>query len=153
MQAKRITKTSTIAVGAVFTLILLNGCTKKTNTSASTPPPPREPVMAAAREENRTQAQAQPRQAEPTPQQVASRQERISAEEKAQLDSSLAKLEDALFDYDKSTIRADALKMLQEHVTIIRTTLTKYPSEMVTLEGHADERGSSANQRQVLCPA
>ena len=55
----------------------------------------------------------------------------------------MAKLEDALFDYDKSTIRADALKVLQEHVTVIRTTLTKYPSQMVTLEGHADERGSS----------
>ena len=99
--------------------------------------------MAAAREENRTQAQAPQRQAEPTPQRTASRPERISAEEKAQLDSSLAKLEDALFDYDKSTIRADALKVLQEHVTVIRTTLTKYSSEIVTLEGHADERGSS----------
>lgn len=143
MQAKRITKTSTIAVGAVFSLILLNGCTKKTNQASSTPPPPREPVVAAVREENRTQAQAPQRQAEPTPPQTASRPERISVEEKAQLDSSLAKLEDALFDYDKSTIRADALKVLQEHVTVIRTTLTKYPSQMVTLEGHADERGSS----------
>ncbi len=140
---QRITKTSTIAVGALFSLILLNGCAKKPNQAVATPPPPREPVMAAAREENRTQAQAPQRQAEPTPQRTASRPERISAEEKAQLDSSLAKLEDALFDYDKSTIRADALKVLQEHVTVIRTTLTKYPSQMVTLEGHADERGSS----------
>jgi peptidoglycan-associated lipoprotein len=52
-------------------------------------------------------------------------------------------LEDALFDYDKSTIRPDAVKALQDDTNVIKTTLAKYPTEKITIEGHTDERGSA----------
>ena len=67
----------------------------------------------------------------------------ISPAERATLNQSLARLEDALFDYDKATIRPDAMHALQDDVTVIKTTLAKYPNEMVKIEGHADERGSA----------
>ena len=134
--------TKTIALGGVFFLTLLSACSKKPVTaSTSAAPPPRDPVVAATRQAD--PAPARTRQAEPTPAPQAARNNNITADEKARLDSSLAKLEDALFDFDKATIRADAAKVLQSDVDVIRNTLTKYPNEMVTLEGHADQRGSA----------
>ena len=135
--------TKTITLGGVIFLTLLSGCNKKPAMASTTPPPPpREPVVAAARQPEA--APARTRQAESTPTPQPTRNNNIiTAAEKAQLDSSLAKLEDALFDFDKATIRPDAAKVLQSDVDVIRNTLTKYPSEMVTLEGHADQRGSA----------
>jgi len=66
----------------------------------------------------------------------------ISSEERALLNDRLAHLEDAMFDYDKSTIRADAATALKDDVGVIRGILTSYPSETLRIEGHCDERGS-----------
>ena len=74
---------------------------------------------------------------------VASNNGRMNAAERKALNESLARMEDALFDYDTANIRPDAMKALQEDVTVIKTTLAKYPSEVVKIEGHCDERGSA----------
>ncbi len=66
----------------------------------------------------------------------------ISAEERKVLNDRLAHLEDALFDYDKSTIRTDAATALKDDVAVIRGILANYSSEKLTIEGHCDERGS-----------
>jgi len=66
----------------------------------------------------------------------------ISSEERKVLNDRLAHLEDALFDYDKSTIRADAATALKEDVGVISGILANYPSEKLRIEGHCDERGS-----------
>jgi peptidoglycan-associated lipoprotein len=66
----------------------------------------------------------------------------ITAEDRAELNGRLAHLEDALFDYDKSTIRADAATALKEDVGVIRGILAKDPNEKLRIEGHCDERGS-----------
>ena len=60
-----------------------------------------------------------------------------------QLSDELAKLEDALFDYDQSTIRSDASVALRDDVNVIRGILADYPSQKLVIEGHADERGSA----------
>jgi len=59
------------------------------------------------------------------------------------LDQYLAKLEDALFDYDKATIRSDASAALRDDVAVIRGILADYPNQKLVIEGHADERGSA----------
>jgi peptidoglycan-associated lipoprotein len=58
------------------------------------------------------------------------------------LNDRLAKMEDALFDYDKTTIRADAATALKDDVGVIRDILAAYPTQKLVIEGHADERGS-----------
>jgi peptidoglycan-associated lipoprotein len=58
------------------------------------------------------------------------------------LNESLARMGDALFDYDKSTIRTDATSALQDDAGIIRGILADYPSQKLVIEGHCDERGS-----------
>jgi peptidoglycan-associated lipoprotein len=62
---------------------------------------------------------------------------------KKRLNEYLAKLEDALFDYDQSTIRSDASVALRDDVNVIREILADYPSQKLIIEGHADERGSA----------
>jgi peptidoglycan-associated lipoprotein len=59
------------------------------------------------------------------------------------LNEKLARLEDALFDFNQSTIRADATVALRDDVGVIRDILADYPSQKLTIEGHADERGSA----------
>jgi peptidoglycan-associated lipoprotein len=58
------------------------------------------------------------------------------------LNDRLAKMEDALFDYHKTTIRADAATALKDDVGVIRDILAAYPNQKLVIEGHADERGS-----------
>jgi peptidoglycan-associated lipoprotein len=58
------------------------------------------------------------------------------------LNQRLSKLEDALFDYDQSTIRSDASVALKDDVGVIRGILSDYPTQKLIIEGHADERGS-----------
>ena len=62
---------------------------------------------------------------------------------KKRLNEYLAKLEDALFDYDQSTIRSDASVALRDDVNVIREILADYPNQKLIIEGHADERGSA----------
>jgi peptidoglycan-associated lipoprotein len=58
------------------------------------------------------------------------------------LNERLAHLSDALFDYDKASIRDDARRALDEDVKVIRDILADYPSQKLIIEGHCDERGS-----------
>lgn len=72
----------------------------------------------------------------------SSRPSGITAADRAELNGRLAHLEDALFDYDKSSIRADAAGALKEDVSVIRGILAKDPNEKLRIEGYCDERGS-----------
>jgi len=80
----------------------------------------------------------------PAPRPVAQtpRSTAMPAAVRAQLNELLAKLEDALFDYDKAVIRTDATTALRDDVGVVRDILSTYPSQKLLIEGHADERGS-----------
>lgn len=66
----------------------------------------------------------------------------MTPQERATLNEKLARLNDALFDYDKSTIRDDASTVLKADVGVIRDILANYPNQKLLVEGNADERGS-----------
>jgi len=101
---------------------------------APTPSQPsaRTPAVAAV---SRPPAEGQP------PQQAKSTS--MPADVRKKLEEYLAKLEDALFDYDQSTIRSDAGAALKDDVNVIRGILADYPNQKLVIEGHADERGSA----------
>jgi peptidoglycan-associated lipoprotein len=80
--------------------------------------------------------------AKPAPQAPAAKPTKPTPQERQTLSEKLARLEDALFDYDKSAIRADASTALRDDVGVIRDILTNYPSQKLLIEGHCDERGS-----------
>ncbi len=67
----------------------------------------------------------------------------MTPQELATLNERLARLEDALFDYDRAAIRTDASTILKDDVGVIRDILANYSSQKLVIEGHADERGSA----------
>jgi peptidoglycan-associated lipoprotein len=52
-------------------------------------------------------------------------------------------VQDALFDYDKNEIRADAQDTLTRDATALKTILADFPNATIVVEGHCDERGSA----------
>jgi peptidoglycan-associated lipoprotein len=103
------------------------------------------PVVAAAPVRAATPAPRPSTAVKVTPSQSAEtrRSATMTPQERATLTERLARLEDALFDYDKATIRTDATTALKDDVGVIRDILTNYPSQKLVIEGNADERGSS----------
>lgn len=123
------------------------GCAKK-KVAALTPPslpttaaaPSSTPAAAPARREESTPAAPVAATPKPTYPDAATR---------ARIDQLLARIEDAYFDYDKHTLRADAIKALQSDSTELRDILKDYPAYKLTIEGHADERGSAEYNLQL----
>lgn len=61
----------------------------------------------------------------------------------ASLTERMDQVQDVFFDYDKSEVREDARATLQRDVDIIKGILNDFPSVVISLEGHCDERGSA----------
>src|ERR1035438_9175329 len=117
------------------------GCKKKV-AAAAPPPPAPQPTAQAPRPQPVAQ---QPRTATQTPaaQQASQPQRLPNAATRARIDTLLARIEDAYFDYDKHTLRPDAIQALQTDSTELRDILKDYPDYKLTVEGHCDERGSA----------
>jgi peptidoglycan-associated lipoprotein len=118
------------------------GCKKKVAAAAAPPPPATQPAAAApltqpAAEQPRTVAQT------PAPARASEPPRTPNAVTRARIDTLLARIEDAYFDYDKHTLRADAIQALQADSTELRDILKDYPDYKLTVEGHCDERGSA----------
>jgi len=128
-----------IAVGMAG-ILSIAACHKKAPV-ASAPPPPT-PAVTAAAPAPVTASRASTPVAANRPNQAA-RSATMTPEERATLNERLAKLEDALFDYNKATIRTDATTVLKDDVGVVRDILSNYPSQKLVIEGYADERGSS----------
>ncbi len=117
------------------------GCKKKV-AAAAPPPPAPQPTAQAPRPQPVAQ---QPRTATqtPAPVQVSQPQRTPNAATRARIDTLLARIEDAYFDYNKYSLRPDAIQALQADSTELRDILKDYPDYKLTVEGHCDERGSA----------
>lgn len=132
----------TVATLSIFGI----GCAKK-KVAALTPPslpqttaaPSNTPAAAPARREET---------ARPAPV-AAAKPAYPDAATRAKIDQLLARIEDAYFDYDKHTLRPDAIKALQSDSAELRDILKDYPAYKLTIEGHADERGSAEYNLQL----
>ena len=122
------------------------GCAKK-KVAAAAPPPP--PTPAATSPSNSTPAPARSTPSTPAPTAAAVKPTYPDAATRARIDQLLARIEDAYFDYDQHTLRADAIKALQSDSTELRDILKDYPSYKLTIEGHCDERGSAEYNMQL----
>ena len=130
------------AVVATMALFLIgSGCAKK-KVSSIPPLPP----SAAATTASNSRPSAEPARpaAKPTQPAASTPASRYpDAATRARIDQLLARIEDAYFDYDKATLRADALSALEKDSTELRNILKDYPDYKLAIEGHADERGSA----------
>jgi peptidoglycan-associated lipoprotein len=128
-----------IALAAIS--LLGAACAKKKVAAAPPPPPPPSAASPAA-----TSRPSPPPRSTATTQSSAAtapEQRYPNAKTRARIDELLAKIEDAYFDYDKASLRPDAVKALQADSTELRDILKDYPSYKLTIEGHCDERGSA----------
>jgi len=138
---------NTLVTGlAAMAILSAAACSHKV--AAVNKPPDITPVAATpSQQPARTQVAAkQAAPPAPPPERVLATQTKQTTMPPAvrkRLDEYLAKLEDALFDYDKSTIRSDASVALRDDVNVIRGILADYPNQKLVVEGHADERGSA----------
>ena len=125
-------------VGIAALAMIGAGCAKKK--VASAPPAPPAPAAETPRSTPATtpaRRQTPPRQtaSAPTPREP-------NAATKARIDELLARISDAYFDYDKHTLRPDAIQTLQSDSAELRDILKDYPDYKLTIEGYCDERGS-----------
>jgi peptidoglycan-associated lipoprotein len=128
-----------LVVLAIATLTLLvPGCAKK-KVAAVTPAPPQPAVTKT------TPAPAAVQSASNTPAPVAParKPDYPDAATRARIDELLARIEDAYFDYDRHTLRPDAVKALEGDSKELRDILKDFPNYKLTVEGHCDERGSA----------
>jgi peptidoglycan-associated lipoprotein len=129
-------KRMVIAIAAAG--FLAAGCAKKPVAAAPPTPAAKAAPMAATKP---APPPAHTADAQPAP--AAAPETRYpNAATRARIDQLLAKIEDAYFDYDKASLRPDALQALSADSTELRDILKDYPDYKLTIEGHCDERGS-----------
>jgi len=62
---------------------------------------------------------------------------------RARIDELLGHIQDAYFDYDRHTLRADAVATLAADSKELATILNQFPDYKLRVEGYCDERGSA----------
>jgi len=126
----------------VIAAISIGGAACAKKKVAAAPPPAPQPVAEVSRPTpNRQPVRAAAAAAPATASMPESRFP--SAATRARIDELLAKIEDAYFDYNRHSLRPDAMQALQADSTELRDILKDYPGYKLTIEGHADERGSA----------
>jgi peptidoglycan-associated lipoprotein len=116
-------------------------CAKK-KVAAAPPPAPQPAAVApspAPERQQPVQAESRPTS---TPDSTPSSRTPDAATRR-HIDELLAKIDDAYFDYNQHTLRPDAVKALQADSVELRDILKDFPDYKLTIEGHADERGSA----------
>jgi peptidoglycan-associated lipoprotein len=137
-------KTFSVAVlGLAAMTVLGSGCAKKKVAAT----PPNTPTQSQPTQSTPTTTRnTDSRPTTPTPEDrtPATPSRTPDAVTKARIETLLARIEDAYFDYDQHTLRPDAIKALQADATELRDIIVQYPDYKLVIEGHADERGSEA---------
>jgi len=129
-----------ILIAVAVASLMTAACAKK-NVAAAKPPAAPAPAVAA-----KSTPPPAPRATPPAQQTAASNAPTSrypDAATKARIDALLAKISDAYFNYNEATLRPDAVKTLTADSTELRDILKDYPDYKLTIQGHADERGSA----------
>ena len=131
-----------LVIPAVAASFFFVGCAKKV---ALAPPPPQpQRTVTAANQTTNTASIPRPAPARatntaPSAADVSRFPDKATRD---RIDTLLGRISDAYFDYDKHTLRPDAVSTLQADSVELRDILKQYPDYKLVIEGHADERGS-----------
>jgi peptidoglycan-associated lipoprotein len=136
------TQTLTLLSAALAGFLSVAACHKIAPVAAR-PAPPTPVASATPRATPTPPARASAVKVAPSPSPATRRPTTLTPQERVTLNERLARLEDALFDYDRATIRSDATTVLKGDVEVIRGILANYPSQKLVIQGNADERGSA----------
>jgi peptidoglycan-associated lipoprotein len=139
MEISTVIRSRGLALAAIAAAAVATGCAKK-KAAAVTPPAPQQTVTRPAAP---PAAQPQTTAAAPAQSRPPARPATPDAATRKRIGELLARIEDAYFDYDKATLRADAIEALRKDSVELRDILKDYPDYRLTIEGHCDERGSA----------
>jgi peptidoglycan-associated lipoprotein len=135
-----------VVLGITAVTLLYSAACHKAAVIGTQPAPAPVPVATQtprpAPAQNRTVASTPARETS-RPAAQPNRSATLPPQTRKRLEDELARLNDALFDFDKDTIRPDASVVLRDDVGVIRSILADYPAQKLTIEGHCDERGSA----------
>lgn len=136
-------KISYPVIAVALTLSLFGSACKK-KVAAATPKAP-EPVAAApAAPAERPAAPVAPApRPQPVAQAPAPAPRYPDAATRARIDELIGRIQDAYFDYDRHTLRDDAVKVLAADAKELATIMSQYPEYKLRVEGYCDERGSA----------
>ena len=122
----------------LLTIALMAACGKKSPPVARPMPPPEEPAPAAAAATPRPPAPPAPVREPVTVPPEPIREDRIASASLDDLNRN-SPLKPAFFELDSAEITPDAKTALDEDAAILK----RYPTWMITIEGHCDERGTA----------
>jgi peptidoglycan-associated lipoprotein len=137
---KNMTKAFYLNVAALAALSVFGAACAKKQAAVKTPPPVQAEAPAPA-PVARTEPAPAPQQPQTVAQAPAPRYP--DAATRARIDELLARIQDAYFDYDRHTLRPDAVSTLNADSKELATIMSQYPDYKLTVEGYCDERGSS----------
>src|SRR5688500_2270887 len=121
---------------ALFAIVILvaTGCRRQAPAQTPAPPPP--PTAAAAAP---PPPPAPPTPPAPAPKPAPLTEEQIFAQKSVEQLNAERPLADVFFDYDQSGVRDDGRAPLQKNADWLK----RWASTQISVEGHADSRGSS----------
>ena len=119
-----------LTVVTLLVVVVLANCSRRIPPPAPPPPAPPAPVV--------TPPPPPPKPVPPPAPKPLTEDEIFAKKTLAELNAERP-LADVFFDYDMSSIRADAQATLQKNAEFLR----RWPSTRVTIEGHADSRGTN----------
>jgi peptidoglycan-associated lipoprotein len=125
---------SVIALFAILAVIA-SGCRRQVPAQTPAPPPPPPPAAAAPT----PPPPPPPPPPAPAPKPAALTEEQIFAQKTLEQLNAERPLGDVFFDYDQASVRQDGRGPLQTNADWLR----RWSSTQITVEGHADSRGSS----------
>jgi peptidoglycan-associated lipoprotein len=123
-----------VSIIALSSVLAVDGCAKKAPQAAPAPPPPPPPAAPAP-----PPPPPPPPPPAPAPAPRPLTEEEIFARKSVDQLNAEKPLDDVYFDLDQSTVRDDAKPALQKNADWLK----KYGAVQITLEGHADSRGSA----------
>lgn len=129
-------------VFAVATLCIFSAACAKKPIAVNRPTAP----SPAATDRQQPAAPASPvaRQTPPqTPAAAAPASRFPDAATRARIDELIGRIQDAYFDYNKHTLREDAVSALNSDSKELAQIMQQYPDYKLKIEGYCDERGSS----------
>jgi peptidoglycan-associated lipoprotein len=131
-------KSQFLACAALAALSLtFSGCAKKV--AAKAPPPPASTPIAPAVASKPAPA---PNNSRPAQVATSTPPRMPDAATRARIQDLLNRIQDAYFDYNQHTLRADAEVALKTDAQALADIIRQYPDFKLTVEGHCDERGS-----------
>ncbi len=124
---------SVIALFAILMLVA-TGCRRQAPAPTPAPPPPPPPAAAAT-----PPPPPPPPPPAPAPKPAPLTEEQIFAQKTLEQLNAERPLSDVFFDYDQSVVRDEGRGPLQKNAEWLK----RWTSTQITVEGHADSRGSS----------